>query len=373
MKGVKQLTIHLSIYSMAIDRDFSYGHNTFQPVITQHRRYAMSRGSIVVESFDSKCLKDNPLKDPHVREVPVYLPPDYDASKKRYPVIYLLTGFTGRGITLLNRSAFGEAMDQRLDRLIANKAIRPAIVVMPDCFTRYGGSQYLDSVATGRYETHIIKELIPFIDGKYRTHTEPSQRAVVGKSSGGYGAIVLAMRHSDVFGVVACHSGDMAFEYCYLPDFPAAMIELEKHKGIQQYLDSFYKKPKKSREDLLTLNVIAMAACYSPNPKTKPHLFDLPFDAKTCELREDVWQRWLAWDPLRMIERHKADLRRLKIFLDCGTKDEFRLYAGARIFSSRLRKLRIQHTYEEFEDTHMDIGYRYDRSLQFISEAFARG
>jgi enterochelin esterase family protein len=330
----------------------------------------MSHGRISMESFSSHCLKRNPLKDPHVREVPVYVPPGYEQSRKRYPVVYWLTGFSGRGRMLLNRSAFGEGIDERLDRLIASKKISPMIVVMPDCFTRYGGSQYLDSTATGRYETHIIQELIPYIDKKYRTLREPSQRAVMGKSSGGFGAIVLAMRHPDVFGVTICHSGDMAFEYCYLPDFPQAMIELEKHKTVQKYLDAFYKKPKKSMEDLLTLNVIAMAACYSPNPKTKPHLFDLPFDEKTGQLRADVWKRWLAWDPVRMVERHKQALRRLKIFLDCGTKDEFRLYAGARIFSSELKKLRIQHVYEEFEDTHMDIAYRYDRSLQFISQAF---
>lgn len=333
----------------------------------------MSCGRIVIENFESICLKGNPLKDPHVREVPVYLPPGYDNSQKRYPVIYFITGFTGRGRMLLNRPSFGESIDQRLDRLISSKTINPAIVVMPDCFTRYGGSQYLDSTATGRYETHIIKELVPFIDKKYRTLKEPSQRAVIGKSSGGYGAIVLAMRHPNVFGVTACHSGDMAFEYCYLPDFPQTMIELEKCGGIEKFVEAFYRKPKKQSADMLAINIVAMSACYSPNPKAKPHLFDLPFDVKTCELREDVWQRWLAWDPVRMIERHKPDLRQLKIFMDCGTKDEFRLYVGSRIFSSRLKKLGIQHVYEEFDDTHMEIQYRYDRSLRFISDAFEQG
>lgn len=333
----------------------------------------MTRGRIVIEEFSSTCLKGNPLKDPHVREVPVYLPPGYDGSKKCYPVIYLITGFTGRGLMLLNHPSFGEAIDQRLDRLIASKMLNPAIVVMPDCFTRYGGSQYLDSAATGRYETHIIEELVPYIDKKYRTQPEAAQRAVMGKSSGGYGAIILAIRHPDVFGVTACHSGDMAFEYCYLPDFPQTMIELEKHGSIQKYVEAFYRKPKKQSGDMLVINIVAMSACYSPNPKTKPHLFDLPFDVKTGELREDVWERWLAWDPVRMLEHRATALRKLKIFMDCGTKDEFRLYAGARIFSSKLRKSRIEHVYEEFEDTHMDIGYRYDRSLQFISEAFEQG
>ncbi len=330
----------------------------------------MTQGHVVIERFESACLKENPLKDPYVREVPVYLPPGYERSSKRYPVIFALTGFTGRGVMLLNRPAFGEALDQRLNRLIEKGLTQPAIVVMPDCFTRYGGSQYLDSKATGRYETHIIEELVPFIDARYRTRAEPYGRATMGKSSGGYGALVLAMRHPDIFGIVVCHSGDMGFEYCYLPDFPPAMIQLEKHGGIRGFLSEFYRKPKKTPEDILTLNVIAMAACYSPNPKTKPHLFDLPFDLKTGELRQDVWRRWLRWDPVRMIEHYQSALRRLKIFLDCGTKDEFRLYAGARIFSGKLKELRLQHIYEEFEDTHMDIGYRYDRSLVWVSQQF---
>ncbi len=332
---------------------------------------AQARGRVVIELFESAVLKGNPLGDPPIREVPVYLPPGYDTSSERYPVIYALTGFTGFGRNLLNRSAFSEALDQRLDRLIQTGRMRPAIVVMPDCFTRYGGSQYLDSAATGRYETHIIEELVPFIDSKYRTIPEAAQRAVMGKSSGGYGSLILGMRHPDVFGIVACHSGDMGFEYCYLPDFPPAMIQLEKHGGIQGFLEQFYEKPKKNSEDFLTLNVIAMAACYSSNPKAKSHLFNLPFDLETGELLEDVWQRWLSWDPIRLIDEHESALRKLKLFLDCGTKDEFRLYMGARIFSAKLQNLEIEHLYEEFEDTHMHIPYRYDRSLPWISEQFS--
>ncbi len=329
-------------------------------------------GRVVIESFESAVLKGNPLGDPHVREVPVYLPPGYDTSSERYPVIYALTGFTGFGRTLLNRSAFSEALDQRLDRLIRTGRMRPAIVVMPDCFTRYGGSQYLDSEATGRYETHIIEELIPFIDSKYRTIPEAAQRAVMGKSSGGFGSLILGMRHPDVFGIIACHSGDMGFEYCYLPDFPPAMITLEKYGGIQGFLQQFYEKPKKSAEDFLTLNVIAMSACYSPNPDSKPHLFDLPFDPSTGELIESIWERWLAWDPARLVGRYEGALRKLKLFFDCGTRDEYRLYAGARTLSAKLRAKGIEHIYEEFDDTHRELDYRYDRSLPWISEQFSR-
>jgi enterochelin esterase family protein len=328
-----------------------------------------ARGTVIRDVFESECLRGNAPGDPAIREIPVYLPPGYEQSAERYPVIYVLTGFTGRGVMLLNRQGFGPALDERLDRLITAGGMRPSIVVMPDCFTRYGGSQYLDSAATGNYETHITRELVPAIDARYRTLGNRDGRALMGKSSGGYGAMVLGMRHPDLFGALACHSGDMAFEYCYLPDFPATMIELERKGGLEGFLADFDRQPKKSSASLMALNIVAMAACYSPNPATKPHLFDFPFDLATGALRDDVWRRWLALDPVRMIERHEDALRRLTIFLDCGTRDEFRLYASARIFSEALRSRGIRHTFEEFDDTHMDITYRYDRSLRLLSEA----
>ncbi len=331
----------------------------------------MNRGRIVIDNINSACLEDNPLGDPAARKLAVYLPPGYEAGDERYPVVYFLAGFTGRGTMLLNERAFDEAMDQRLDRLIGEGAMSPAIVVMPDCFTRYGGSQYLDSAATGNYETYLVDEIIPYVDGRFRTIPVASKRAVMGKSSGGYGAMVLAMRHPDRFGIAASHSGDMGFEYCYAPDFPEAMIGLEKYESVTAFLDHFYAAPKKSGADFLLLNVLAMAAAYSPNPETKPHLFDLPFDTRTCEMRGEVWLRWLQLDPVRMVETHRQALGRLKLYIECGTRDEYRLYAGSRMFSARLHSLGIEHVYEEFDDNHRDTNYRYDISLKQISEWFA--
>ena len=150
---------------------------------------------VIIETITSEVLRDNPLGDPPTRRVPVYLPPGYADTQARYPVVYLLTGFTGRGTFLLNDSTFDENIQERMDRLIAKGEVQPMILVMPDGFTRYGGSQYLNSSATGRYEDHLIEELVPFIDGHYRTRAEAGYRAIAGKSSGGYGAIVQAMRH----------------------------------------------------------------------------------------------------------------------------------------------------------------------------------
>jgi enterochelin esterase family protein len=316
--------------------------------------------TVEILEFQSKALRGNPLGDPALRRVPVYLPPSY--PRKRYPVYFMLTGFTGFGEMLLQRGAWSESLPERLDRLIATKQMAEAIVVMPDCFTRYGGSQYLNSTATGRYEDHVVRELVPHIDERYRT---TGRRAVLGKSSGGYGALVLGMRHPAVFQALACHSGDLYFEYCYLTDFPKAIDQLRNFGGPQKFLKAWEKMPKRLSGSLhAVVNTIAMAACYSPRGRT----FDLPFDLKTGELRNDVWRRWKAWDPIVLLDRHARHLKRLDcVFLDCGTRDQFSLHHGARIFVQKARRLGVRLIHEEFDDDHTSISYRYDRSLAVLS------
>ena len=334
-----------------------------------------SRGTsrVVLARFDSRALRGNPLGDPHVRTVPVYLPAGYDdpaQTKFRYPVAFVLTGFTGRGTMLLNDHGWNEPLHLRLDRLIASGKVQPLIAVMPDCFTRYGGSQYLDSSAHGRYETHLVKELVPWVDRTFRTKAKAAHRAILGKSSGGYGAIVQGLRHPDVFGVVGDHSGDAAFEYGYLSDFPSVVRAVSKYGSLEKWFAAFRRAEKKTYDWLKVLNVIAMAAAYSPNPR-KPLRVDLPFDLRTGAIDDAVWRRWLAWDPVRMMRqaRYKAAARNLKlVFVDAGTRDEFYLDLGARMLVEELRKAKAKVQHEEFDDTHMDIQYRYDRSFEVISK-----
>jgi enterochelin esterase-like enzyme len=333
---------------------------------------------INIESITSDVLRDNPLGDPYTRQVPVYLPPGYDDNDTNYPLVYLLTGFTGRGTLLLNDAVFDENIQERMDRLIASNQVQSMIIVMPDCFTRYGGSQYLNSSATGRYEDHLIHELIPFIEQRYRTRNEASFRAIAGKSSGGYGALVHAMRHPDVFGAVACHSGDMYFDYCYKPDFikflnATERLSLQSAEALAEFLVSFSPKMHPKPANFFdVIHIAAMSACYSSNPSA-PCGFDLPFDQTTGELRPDIWQRWLDQDPISMLEaaEHVEALRQMKlIYLDCGNRDEYALHYGARIFSQRLSQLSISHRYEEFDGGHRNIQFRYDISLRAISQAF---
>ena len=327
--------------------------------------------TVEMPELPSRVLADNPLGDPATRRLPILLPPDYGAAGRRYPLIVGLTGFTGKGIMLLNEDAWQPNLPQRLDQLYA-AGMPPAIFVLPDCFTRYGGSQYLNSAATGRYEDYVIDEVIPFVDAHYRTIPAPEARGVFGKSSGGYGAMILGMRHPDVFRAVACHSGDMAFDLCYAPDFPRAANAFNAAGGVAAWWNKFAAKIKPGKDDHDPLNMLAMAACYSPDAAA-PLGIALPFDLATCERRPDVWARWLEWDPVAQVDRYAENLRRLALlYLDCGTRDEFNLHYGARQMARRLAERGIAYEHEEFDDGHMSIQYRYSVSLPRIAAALAQ-
>jgi enterochelin esterase family protein len=332
---------------------------------------AQQRGRIQVLHHTSKVLAGNASGDPHERDLYCYLPPGYDATDARYPVIYFLAGFTGTGRMLINYSFFEEALDARLDRLIGAGAMPPVIAVLPDCITRFGGSQYLNSSATGRYEDYVIDELVPFVDEKLRTKPGRDHRGVTGKSSGGYGAFRLAMRHPDVFGALGSHAGDAYFEYCYYLDFPKFVLGVQKYGGtLESFWEKFQKLPKKSVA-FDTLNILAMSACYSPNPNA-PLGLDAPVDLRTGELRHDVWRRWLDHDPVYMAPTCADALRSMKtIFLDAGLKDEFQLQLGARILCKRFDDVGAKYAYEEFDDGHMGVVYRYDRSFVELGKVLA--
>ncbi|MEO8573533.1 MAG: alpha/beta hydrolase-fold protein [Pyrinomonadaceae bacterium] len=319
-------------------------------------------GTVAHLRQDSEVLKGNPLGDPHVRDLFVYLPPGYDESADRYPVVYCLTGFTGRGKMLLNDNAFTPNLAERMDKLIAAGTIRPMIAIMPNCFTYYGGSQYINSTATGRYEDYLTQEIVSFVDSNFRTIDNLGSRAVMGKSSGGYGSLIMALRHAEVFGLVCSTAGDAYFEYCYPMDFAKAFRAI---KGdAKRFMSEFWASEKQGKDSHAALNTIGMSACYSPNGSE----FDLPFDLETGEMRIDVWNRWLEHDPVRLAEKHVNDLNSLKLlYLDAGTRDEFNLDIGAKILSRKLTDLNVAHIHEEFDDGHFNISYRYDRSLELIS------
>jgi S-formylglutathione hydrolase FrmB len=326
--------------------------------------------STVVEIIESRALAGNPLGDPTARRTAVWLPPSYAAMvDRRYPVIYWLSGYAGTGEQLFSGTPWQPGLGDRLDRLVASGAMGDAIVVAPDCFTRWGGAQYVDSPALGNYETHVVREVIPSIDARFRTVAAREARAIGGKSSGGFGALVLAMRHPDLFSAVASHAGDMYFELSALPDLPVAARTLRRHGGVAGFLRHFEAAEKKDGADFTTIMVLAEAGAYSPE-LGRDHGIALPFDLATGELDPIIWQRWKAWDPVEMAATHAEALRQMKlIFLDAGTRDEHNLDAGARIFVRRLQALGITCEHQEFDDGHRGTAYRYDVSLPKLATA----
>ncbi|MEK7862712.1 MAG: esterase, partial [Chloroflexota bacterium] len=157
---------------------------------------------------------------------------------------------------------------------------------------------------------------------------------------------------------------DCAFELCYLPDFAKVVTEVGRHPNLSAWMDSFWKALDKGNKGVTVMNVLAMAAAYSPNMRVRPLRADMPFDLRTAELKPDVWERWLAHDPVRLAAGHAAALRGLKLFyIDAGTRDEFHLHLGARILIKRLRALEVKFHHEEFDAGHFNISYRYDVSF----------
>lgn len=328
-------------------------------------------GRIERPVFESAALAGNRVGDPAAREVPIYLPPGAYRPGAAFPVLYVLCGFTGNGTGYLEQHPWWPGIVPVFDRAVAAGEVPPAILVMPDCFTRFGGSQYVNSSYLGDYETHVASELTAFVDE--RCPTLPGRRAVVGKSSGGFGALHLAMRHPDVFPVAASISGDCHFELCIAPHFFDCLRGLVAHDGDPaRFLEAFLARPDLSGGGHDVINVLAMAACYSPNPDA-PLGFDLPFDLRTGARIEAVWKRWLEYDPLHAVEHHVDALKRLELLhLECGVMDEYNLQFGLRALVDRLRELGVPHDHEEHPGSHRQIDHRYQAVFPKLIAALTR-
>ncbi len=330
---------------------------------------AIPAGTIRTFHLDGATLRGNMLGDPTLRRIDVYLPPGHDG--RGLPLLFDLVGFTSGGPAHAAWRGFGENVPERADRLIATGAMPPVVIAFPDCFTRLGGNQYVNSIAMGAWADFLTLEAVPFIEAQLGCGG-PGRRGVFGKSSGGYGALIHAMTCGDVWSAAACHSGDMAFELCYLPEMPALLRALAPHGGSPEaFIRAFEAKRKKDGAQLHALMTLAMAATYDPDPAA-PFGIRLPVDPHTCELIEDRWSQWLAWDPVRIVDTHADNLRALKaLYIDCGDADQYNLVYGARRLHRALERLDIPHRYEEFPDNHSSTDYRMDESLPFLAQALA--
>ena len=322
-----------------------------------------------IETFEhvSEILADNPLGDRCARSVSVYLPHEYDHSSRHYPVLWLLAAYTSSGPASLAWRNHGENLPQRLDRLIAEQAMPPAICVLPDTYTALGGNQFVDSPAIGHYAAHLIKELIPAIDERYRTIAEAAGRAAFGKSSGGFGAIHLAAHYPNVFGAIASHAGDCGFDRVYLRDFPMFCDELALHEGnLEAFVRRFWRMRRPGHRAFHAMMVLCLAASYSP-AMGQPLNLRLPFDLETCVLDEAVWQQWLCFDPVHYRSDALENLAKLRGFwMDAGSRDQYFIHYGTRELHRKLSAAGIDHHYESFDGNHSGMDWRFDHSVPWL-------
>lgn len=331
-------------------------------------------GRIDRHVLHATALEGNPLGDPVDRPLWVYLPPGYDdePSDRRYPSVYVIQGYTGHVTMWSNRSAYRLPFPEAADAVFARGEAPPCIVVYVDAWTAYGGSQFVDSPGTGRYHTYLCHDVVGFVDAEYRTLASPRHRGIQGKSSGGFGAMITPMLRPDLFGGLATHAGDSLYEYCYIPDFAKAVRALRDYDGsIERWWEDFrgrvsFTKPA----DETLLMMLGVAACFSATADGTPVL---PFDPHSGRLREDVWGRWLAWDPVRMVPDHVDALRGLRaIWIDAGRSDDWFLDLGAVAFRDALSEIGVSDVhFELFDGTHARIDYRYPSSLAFLARSLA--
>jgi hypothetical protein len=328
-------------------------------------------GRLAERVLASDALVGNPLGDPHERPLWVYIPPGYDSDPgRRYPSVYVLQGYTGHVAMWRNRTPFRRPFPEVADELIARGECPPCIIVYVDTWTAYGGSQFVDSPGTGLYHTYLCEEVVPFVDAHYRTLPGAEHRGVAGKSSGGFGAMITPMLRPDLFGGMASHAGDALYELCYVPWFPGVVRALrDNYEGsYERFWEDFRSRVPMSRSDDDELvGTYGVAACFSAEDDGTVRL---PFDLSTGRLIPAVWERWLAWDPVRMVADHADALRGMRaIYLDAGLRDDFHLDLGAEAMRRELAANGVEDVhFELFDGTHSAIDYRYPISLTYLAQ-----
>ncbi len=313
---------------------------------------------IMEDEMDSQSLLGNYLNDPWKRKIRII---EHNVNDDT-PILIGLAGFFGTSISFLNRSFTSIDFMGVLQKLINSDRLDSFIIVLPDTMTAIGGNQYLNSSAVGNYEDFIVKDLLSYLTVKYGVR----KTGLFGKSSGGFGSYTLTVNHPDKFQGFIDVSGDCGFEYCYMKDFPETINDLRK-TGISETIRLFRGKDYHDQRELNTMNMIAMAAFYSPDIDEESRI-SMPFNIKTGQFKDKVWQKWKKFDPMVNVYDHLEDLDKIKIILQTGKRDEFSLNLGMEGLSLILQENSVRHSFSTYDGGHFGIDYLYLDSIPELIE-----
>ncbi|HEY7335663.1 MAG TPA: alpha/beta hydrolase-fold protein [Bryobacteraceae bacterium] len=306
-----------------------------------------------------KSLEGNLSKEPADRDVSVYLPPSYAKdTSRRYPVVYLLHGYTNSDIGWFGPASRGSFADGNTMTAAADRAftggVGESILVMPNAYTMYQGSMFSNSATTGDWEGFIAKDMVEYMDSHYRTIPTRAARGLAGHSMGGYGTIRIAMKYPQVFSSIYILSACCLT--ANLNPNPQGSARAETLKSPEE--------AKNAERGIATL--LAEAAAWSPDPQNAPFYFDLP--AKDGKIQPAVVARWVANAPLAMIDQYVTSLKTLRIGLDVGDKDG--LAASNRELNRVLNGYGIQTAFEVYDGDHTN--HIVDRMEKVVLPFFAK-
>jgi len=365
------------------------------------RETATTLGSITEIVVPAPSLEGNLLGDPAKQRVSIYLPPGYDSSpNKRYPVLYLLHGFTGTNKTWMidpesptndshaespdgNYGSAGMLKADRLDSIIAAGVVPEIIIAAPNGRNAHKHSFYVNSPVTGNWETYVVEDVVNYVDANYRTLPTPSSRGIAGHSGGGNGALFLAMRNSHVFGAVyamapcclgprlSLPSSSELFESGELgPIWTNVFSRIGALASVDQIPPAFTDR----REDFLVNTQIASGAAYAPNPDRPPFYADYLYEARDGDLvrNESTFERRMALSNYYLIDKHEDDLRSLHgILIDYGEHETEPLVSGTSEFAKAIAERGIPFVLEVYAggDHGNMIAERFEtRGLRFFAD-----
>ncbi len=302
-------------------------------------------------SITSSALRGNPLGDPHERDLWVRAPAD---RSRRYPTVYVLHAHLRSAASWFNVEPFERSYPEVIDALAPE-----AVVVLVDGWTSAGGSQWIDSQGIGRYGTYLQEEIVPFVDAAWPTN---GLRALQGKSSGGYGAIVNTLTRPDLFHAFAAHAPDALFGVTLAHGFPAAARTIaERGLGsMSEFWESFTGLDEPGTALLVELGACALAFGDG----------ELPFERGTAALLPERWDSWLRHDPVRLVADHRSAVTGLRgAWIDAGDRDEYFLDLGARALLRAIQQAGLPEErlhFEVFPGGHRGVSHRYPLSLAYL-------